>query len=308
MLDLRLITTKGGTPSNDDSCLPAGLPESWNTASGMGKCGAVAFAGGAGVAAENGALYFVSPEKLDGAEGGQDQGNLYFVEPGGDPRFVAVLDTSEGKPGPPAPEHPVEDEEFGGGTFDGPAGLAVDQSNGDVYVAEGGTGKLHRFTSTGAEKNFTAGPGAGTNEIGGFSWFEPAVAQIAVDNSGGPADGRIYVVHTVSGQLDVYAPSGEQVATVNGTSTSVGHFGIACGVTVDESNGDVYVGDYYGRIWRYTPSGPNLAEGDYSGGRQHGLLLGELRSRRRRQQRLHESLRTGKDPAVPEVGVRPLTA
>ena len=264
---LRLITTKGGVPSNDDSCLPPGVPDSWNVASGAGKCDALAFAGGAGVAPENGALYFVSPEQLDGSEGVKDQANLYFVAPDGDPRFVAVMDSSEGKPGPPPAEHPIEEEEFGG-SFAGPAGLSVDQLNGDVWVAETGTGKVHRFDSSGAPKDFTAGPGAGTNELGGFEWLEPTMAQTAVDNSAGPAAGSIYVVDTpgFAGRVSIFGPDGSLKGTLGGIETPNGSLGYACGVTVDQANGDVYIADYLGYIWRYSATGATLAETDYEGG------------------------------------------
>jgi hypothetical protein len=89
---LRLLTTKGSDPSNDDSCVPAG---NWNAPSGEGKCNAVAFAGGAGVASGNGTLYFLSPELLAGAgEGEAGQPNIYVVKPGGSPEFVTTIETS----------------------------------------------------------------------------------------------------------------------------------------------------------------------------------------------------------------------
>ncbi len=264
---LRLVTTDGGTPSNDDGCEPAGTPNSWNSVSGPGRCGAVAFAGGAGVSAANGTLYFVSPEQLDGAEGERDQANLYLVEPGADPRFVAIMDTSDGKPAPQPPNHPFADGEFGG-HIGAPAGLAVNQASGDVYVAETGTGTVQRFTAAGAPDDFTAGPGAGTNRISGFEWLEPRQAQVAVDNSPGPANGDVYVVSSVGqvGRVDVYSSTGAHLTTLGGTGTPIGELGLACGVTVDQSNGNLYVGDYFGHVWRYTPSGGTVAEGDYSGG------------------------------------------
>ncbi len=89
---LRLLSTDGAAASNDDSCAPAGAPNSWNAVAGNGKCDAVAFSGGAGVAARAGTFYFVSPELLDGAEGIQDQPNLYAVGLGGSPQFVATLE------------------------------------------------------------------------------------------------------------------------------------------------------------------------------------------------------------------------
>ena len=62
---LSLVSVKGtNTASNSDACTPTG---NWNVASGGPNCSALAFAGGAGVA-ENGTIYFLSPELLDGAK------------------------------------------------------------------------------------------------------------------------------------------------------------------------------------------------------------------------------------------------
>ena len=44
----------------------------------------------------------------------------------------------------------------------------------------------------------------------------------------------------------VYANSGEKLGELTG-------FGEACGVSVDPSNGDVYVGDYSSNVWRFKP-------------------------------------------------------
>ena len=95
----------GREAGNSDSCSPA---EDWNVTSGQENCGVVAFAGGSGIASESGAVYFVSPELLDGPSNGvQDQANLYVAAPGGEPAFVATIDTSVGKPPPPPPSQPV---------------------------------------------------------------------------------------------------------------------------------------------------------------------------------------------------------
>jgi hypothetical protein len=93
---LRMVSNEAGAPSNDDTCSPPELPDTWNAASGDGKCGAVAIAGGGGVAAGDGTFYFLSPEQLDGSQGIQNQPNLYVVLPGGDPRFVGTIDSSLG--------------------------------------------------------------------------------------------------------------------------------------------------------------------------------------------------------------------
>jgi phosphodiesterase/alkaline phosphatase D-like protein len=155
------------------------------------------------------------------------------------------------------------------GTFSGesPRQLTVDQSNGDVYVIDYSNNSLDRFDASGNPKNFTAGPGAGSNEItglplGGFG--SPDLNEVAVDSSGGPADGDIYVTDG-EGKVRVFANSGEPLATLVGSP--LGAFELACGVAVDQANGDLYVSDLFtGRISRFSPSGSTVNETtDYSG-------------------------------------------
>jgi hypothetical protein len=248
---LHLVSVGSGGPSNDDECEPAGTPNTWNSATGNGKCGAVAFAGGAGVASADGTFYFVSPELLDGPSNGiENQVNLYIVQPGSAPHFVAVIDTSVGKPPPPHWTNPVADTDFTNSTLSGPEALAVDQANGDVYALEPGTGKLSRFDSTGAPKEFSA---TGNNQISGLSLESESTSQVAIDGSGGPLNNHFYVTH-YSKKVDVYASSGEKVGELDGSGGIAGELGEACGVAVDQTSGDVYIGDYgFQAIWRYHP-------------------------------------------------------
>jgi hypothetical protein len=227
-----------------DICSPPGDPNNWNAASGEGKCNALAFAGGAGVASAAGDFYFLSPEKLDGSSNGiQDQPNLYLVESGTTtPHFVATIDSSAVKPPPDPPTRPVVTTEFGG-EHNAPQALTVDQSNGDVYVTEG-SGKLSRYTAAGAPDNFTEGPGEGTNAITGLSFVESA-PEVAVDRSGGILDGAIYVTNYPN--VSIFSQSGKSLGQLSG-------FGEVCGVAVDQSDGNVYVGDCFGKVWRFAPT------------------------------------------------------
>jgi sugar lactone lactonase YvrE len=155
------------------------------------------------------------------------------------------------------------------GSFGGenPQALAVDQSNGDIYAIDTAGDTVLRFDSSGAAKNFTAGPGAGTNALPGLNFEEFAsLAEVAVDNSGGPSDGNIYVTQSTSAQVKVFASDGEPLGSLNGSGTPNGGFGEDCGVAVDQANGDVYIASYENRVWRYSPSGATVVEGDYSGG------------------------------------------
>src|SRR5262249_48991129 len=96
----RVSTGSGsGSGSGDtDACNPVGAAgrNNWNAvgAASTNSCGAVAFSGGSGVARGSGAIYFLSPEQLDGAAGVANEPNLYLSEPGESPRFIAVLDPS----------------------------------------------------------------------------------------------------------------------------------------------------------------------------------------------------------------------
>jgi hypothetical protein len=263
-VSLRLISIKStGTPSNDEGCTPPGTPNSWNSPSGSGKCSAVAFAAGAGLGAGDATFYFVSPEQLEGAEGTPNQPNLYVVKPGGDPEYVATIDTSVGK-APQAPaEHPLEKSTFA--TAEAAEALTVDQSNGDVYVVQGTKGKLSRFDSSGAAKEFTEGPGMGTNTIAGLTFSTPSGAQVAVDNAGAsPFKGDFYV--TTSTEVQVFSPTGKELGALNGSGTFKGSFAAPCGVAVDQSNGDLYVSDRTNAvIWRYSPTGSApITDADYT--------------------------------------------
>jgi hypothetical protein len=243
----QLVSVGSGGPSNDDTCSPPGAPASWNSAAGGGKCGAVAFAGGGGVAADDGTIYFLSPELLDSAaeaDGEADQPNLYVARPGEAPSFVATIDSSAGKPGPQPPSHPRVPGSFVSG-LEGPESLAVDQSNGDIYVAERASESVSRYTSAGAPHNFTAGPNAGSNELTGQYLGFGGEGEIAVDNApGSPLSGSLYIASAIG--VRVFDDTGEQLGELSG-------FGESCGVAVDQSNGTVYVGDYPNHVWRFEP-------------------------------------------------------
>ena len=106
----RVSTGTGGT-GDTDSCTPI---TDWNSNEGAGKCDTLALAGGAGIAADEGAAYFVSPERLDGTENGSEAGepNLYRADPAGAPHYVGQLDSSAAKPPPPPLVHSLTDASF----------------------------------------------------------------------------------------------------------------------------------------------------------------------------------------------------
>lgn len=134
-----------------------------------------------------------------------------------------------------APPH-IRKETFGGltpPTLAEPTGMAVDQSNGDLYVIEHEAGAVSRWKPNGTPDNFSS---LGTNQIAGFSFGVPKETQIAVDSS----SGKIYVVSLTEGVVHIYNSDGSSAGEL--TSSSSGAFGEACGVAVDPS-GHVYVAD-----------------------------------------------------------------
>jgi phosphodiesterase/alkaline phosphatase D-like protein len=157
-----------------------------------------------------------------------------------------------------------------------PAGLGVDQQNGDIYALDTSNGVVRRYDTSGAAKNFTAGPDSGTNTLGGsspFTFFGAPVGAVAVDRSGGLSDGNIYVADfgpSFTGEVRVFSNDGTPLTTLTGSGTPAGAFAVGLWLGVDQSTGDLYVGDANdfsnGRVWRYSPSSGTVAEGDYSGG------------------------------------------
>jgi hypothetical protein len=87
------LVSVGSGGGNVDSCTPVAGKKAahWNTVGAAANCDVVAFAGGAGVASSTGAVYFLSPEKLDG-QGTLNSPNLFVRLPGQAPRFVATLE------------------------------------------------------------------------------------------------------------------------------------------------------------------------------------------------------------------------
>ncbi|MBO0746773.1 MAG: hypothetical protein J2O47_00395, partial [Acidimicrobiaceae bacterium] len=167
---------------------------------------------------------------------------------------------------------------FGTGDFTGsnPQGLAIDQASGDVYAVDLTNLLVRRYKPDGSPDNFTAGDDAGTNTLGATSPFlfgnGPTDTELAVDNSGGPADGALYVTVALNAKIEVYAQSGAHLGTLDGSGTPAGAFTDPCGVAVDQQSGDLYVADAgTNRIWRYSPSGATVSESDYSGGIDPGF-------------------------------------
>jgi hypothetical protein len=152
----------------------------------------------------------------------------------------------------------------------GPEAVAVDRVTGDVYVVDVGAQTLDRFDAAGRPVAFSAsGSYIFANRLFGtpserFSFSSPSAAQVAVDRSGGPFNGDIYVTNSGNHLVDVFGSDGSYLGKLDGSGTPQSSFSFPCGVAVD-SAGRVYVGDSGGFVERYVPSSSGLpvSDGDY---------------------------------------------
>ena len=148
--------------------------------------------------------------------------------------------------------------------FEQTGAVAVDESTHDIYVADLGAGvrSVFKCTANGEEAKFTAGPGAGTNHIAGFS-FTPSqgASQIAVS----PISHDFYVVDKENLAVKAFAPDGEEAEFTAGAAAGSNQlFGfLPQGVAVD-ANGDIYVAsalggpNFTGAVAVFAPDGEEL--------------------------------------------------
>jgi hypothetical protein len=147
----------------------------------------------------------------------------------------------------------------------GPQGVGVDRVTGYVYVVDVETGTVDRFDAAGRPVAFSASRSyIYANRLFGtpsenFSFSKPSAAQVAVDRSGGPFNGDIYV--TSGHYVDVFGSDGRFLGELNGSGTPQSSFTLPCGVAVD-SSGRVYVGDFGGFVERYVPLSAGLPVSD----------------------------------------------
>lgn len=137
--------------------------------------------------------------------------------------------------------------------FGRPGAVAVDQSSGDVYVADTAAGAIYKFGPEGEPVDFAA---LGSNKLEGlaFSAAEPGLVELAVDST----THDIYAVENAPvNAISVFHADGEPAEFSALGSHTLGGFGELCGVAVD-SEGDIYAADYEGGISVFAPSGEAL--------------------------------------------------
>jgi hypothetical protein len=141
-----------------------------------------------------------------------------------------------------------------GTSFEQPAALGVDQATGDVFAADYAAGSIEKFNSAHEPEAFTGvNPSIVAGRLTGFSFFttEPE-SEIAVNSS----SHDFYVVNNGDRSVKAFHSDGEPAEFAAGPgagSNSIG-FSEPCGVAVD-SNGDIYVSDFFVGLTVYAPSG-----------------------------------------------------
>jgi hypothetical protein len=132
----------------------------------------------------------------------------------------------------------------GVGAFGGIESIAVDQTDGDVYVFDAGNRALYKFDAAGHPLDFAA---TGTNAIESIDGAGSGEIQVAVDSSPGPNKGDIYIAENVS-TVKIYNVEGDYLGGLTGAGQPE-----ACGVAVDPA-GNVYVGFYPSTVKKYAPA------------------------------------------------------
>ncbi len=133
-------------------------------------------------------------------------------------------------------------EGTGNGQLAGPAGVAVNEATGDVYVVDKGNNRVQYFTAAGSYLGQFDGSGANLTvegqaaPTGKFS----APQGVAVDNDpGSPSFGDVYIADDGHEAVDKFSSTGEYIGQL--TETSGGStFGEIVGIAVG-SNGDLWV-------------------------------------------------------------------
>lgn len=155
--------------------------------------------------------------------------------------------------GPAAAAAPTFDSSFTAGAPNltnamTPTYVAVSQRSGDVYVTDTANDSVDVFDANGTYLSSIPGsavPGTNTFNFGGAD-------DIAVDNSGGPNDGNVYVASEHGGNVYAFDASGSFL-----WQSSAGVSDL-CGVAVDPS-GNPWIGDYGNGVQKLNEADGSLA-------------------------------------------------
>jgi len=134
----------------------------------------------------------------------------------------------------------------GAGQFNGPDGVAIDPSSGEVYVADTGNNRVEEFDSDGTYIGQFGTTGSGDGQ---FS----APEGVAVD----PNTNDVYVADTGNDRVEEFDSDGTYIGQFGSSGSGDAQFNNPEGVAVDPSTSDVYVVDAFNnRVEKFGETGP----------------------------------------------------
>lgn len=147
----------------------------------------------------------------------------------------------------------------GEGQLSTPAGVAINESSGDIYVVDHGNNRVEYFSSSGAYEGQFDGSGSNLLVEGSAAptgqLSEPRY--IAIDNSpGSPSQGDVYVADNGHRVIDKFSATGHYIGQLKETSAG-SPFSYLVGLAVD-SNGSLWV--YQGNSYVAQFSGAQVNE------------------------------------------------
>ncbi|HET9593726.1 MAG TPA: hypothetical protein VFP17_12515 [Solirubrobacterales bacterium] len=143
---------------------------------------------------------------------------------------VTVLDSDQPSATPIA--------SFGEGELSSPTGIAIDQTDGSIYISDAGNNRIVRYTSDGAtpptytlDNTYTSpAQGTGLGEVGDFA------AQLAID----PSTGDLLVADTGNKRVERFDSSGAFLDSFDGADAPGGAFTSLLDIAITPA-GDIYV-------------------------------------------------------------------
>jgi DNA-binding beta-propeller fold protein YncE len=165
--------------------------------------------------------------------------------------FASLSLSAPGQAAEPALICSVGTLDSGDGEFQNPYGLAVDEVNGRVYVADTGNNKIRKFNLFGEYQNSFGASGSGDRQF-----LHPQ--GVGVDS----ANGDIYVVDTVNQRIQKFRTDGTNYTFLlkfGSFGNQNDQFNLPRDIAID-AQGNVYVCDSGNdRLSKFTSSGDFLA-------------------------------------------------
>jgi DNA-binding beta-propeller fold protein YncE len=143
-----------------------------------------------------------------------------------------------------------------------PTDVAIDDSSGNVYVADTGNSRIQIFSSNGTYITSWGGEGSGTGQ---FSY----PAGLDTDNSS-----NVYVADTRNNRMQKFSSNGTYITSWGRDGSDKGQFKYPSDLAIDPISGNVYVADTDNhRIQIFSPSGTYMGSWGGEIGTENGQFV-----------------------------------